>query len=112
MTQLWPHATSDGKDGRPAPIQTTRVVYQLTSTDQSNGFVTLQIPVPVPYPDTNYTVQVTLQVDAGESQPPANAPLVKSVSPSAITVQQIFTTGVSGFHSGDAFRFHVVFIHD
>jgi hypothetical protein len=88
-----------GPSGITRAIQTLRVPYTPSTTDQNNYYANVPITFPTAFADTNYSVSVTLELDA--TQYPtwaANATLALgySIIDSNGMIQQVTTAGTTG----------------
>jgi hypothetical protein len=66
MSQIYPNCQRpDSALGGPAPIQTTRVKYTVTSTYLGNSYCNVSVALPFAFPDANYTINMTIEQPEG-----------------------------------------------
>lgn len=115
MSQHFPNFTeSSPRNGQPAPVQTVRTSYVITSNDYNNGYAFVPVAFDAAFSDANYTVHVTLELPNANNVPTAyNLAFVQNHSKTAAG----FTMGVTINKSvvgsgGDSIILHVVALHD
>lgn len=111
MSQHWPNFTEVSPRRGPAPVQTVRVSYTITSNDSSQLYADIPITFDVPFADANYTVALAIQ---SENDPlPTNfATGVMRLHAKAPGGFTLHAPGISSSLIGTVITAHVVAFHD